>query len=171
MIKVVLKTPLYKSFRRFGFPKMMPINYTIGVSNKCNSRCKTCYVWKKNVNEFTLEEFDKVFKKIGKGSYWFTLSGGEPFLRKDITELTKSVYDNCRPGIINIPTNGILHNIIPRKVVEIVDYCSESKIIVNVSIDDIGEKHDNIRGIKGNYELALKTFKELRKIDKKNFEL
>ena len=62
MFRVVLKTPLYKSFRRFGFPRAHPLNFTVGVSNKCNSRCKTCNIYKKDVKEFNLEEFDKTFK-------------------------------------------------------------------------------------------------------------
>ena len=57
MLKVVFKTPLYKSFRRFGFPKVMPINYTVSVTNRCMSRCKTC-----NIYENYLEALDLLYE-------------------------------------------------------------------------------------------------------------
>jgi MoaA/NifB/PqqE/SkfB family radical SAM enzyme len=118
----------------------------------------------------SIEEFDKIFRKIG-GAYWFTLSGGEPFLRDDIVEVCRSVHDNCKPGIINIPTNGLLCDVIPGRVKEILEVCPGSQIVVNVSIDGVGEQHDEIRGVKGNFERAMKTYEALRSLNSKNFEL
>ena len=49
-----------------------------------------------------------VNSKDGRTPFWFTMSGGEPFLRKDLVELCASAFRHCRPAIINIPTNGLL---------------------------------------------------------------
>ena len=171
MLKIIFKTPLYKSFRRFGFPRMMPINYTVSVTNRCMSRCKTCNVYENLVKDLTLEEYEKIFRQIGKGPYWFTFSGGEQFQRKDFADIVKTAYKYCKPKIINIPCNGILHNVIPETVQEIVTSCPESRIILNLSLDEVGERHDEIRGFKRNWELAMATYKELKKIKAKNFEL
>ncbi|MCA9933120.1 MAG: SPASM domain-containing protein, partial [Anaerolineales bacterium] len=54
-------------------------------------------------------------------------------------------------GIINIPTNGIL-NSGPERVRAILEACPESQLIINLSLDGVGEKHDFIRGIAGNFE-------------------
>lgn len=169
--KILGKIPQYLLFRRSGFPKILPLNLTVSVSYRCNSRCKTCNIWKKQAREFTLEEFDKTFASIGKAPYWLTLSGGEPFLRKDIVDICSSAYHHFEPGIINIPTNGILYNTIPKRVEEIVKNCPESQIIINLSIDGIGENHDIIRGIPGNFEKSLKTFDALTALDYPNFSL
>jgi len=155
-------------FRQFGFPKLLPLSLTVSLTYKCNSRCRTCNIYNKKVQELTLKEFDKIFKSIGSGPYWFTFSGGEPFLRKDIVDICKSVYTNCRPGIINIPTNGILYDIIPEKVDQIVQNSPDTEIIINVSLDEIGEKHDEIRNVKDNFEKAKKTFKTLKKLKYSN---
>jgi MoaA/NifB/PqqE/SkfB family radical SAM enzyme len=171
MLKILFKTPLYKSFRTFGFPKVMPLNYTVSVTNRCMSRCKTCNVYENLVDDLTLSEYDKIFSKIGKGSYWFTFSGGEQFQRRDFVEIVKSAYKHCRPRIINIPCNGILFRVIPEKVKSIVEGCPESTIILNLSLDEVGEKHDELRGFKRNWEFAMETYKELKKIKNKNFEL
>ena len=67
---------------------------------------------------------------------------------------------HCRPGIINIPTNGILPSI-PEQVQRIAESCPSSRLIINLSLDGIGEKHDIIRGVAGNFEKFEHTCKAL----------
>jgi len=143
---------------------LLPLNLTVSLTYRCNSRCKTCNIYKKKVSEFTLAEFEKTFQSIGTIPFWLTMSGGEPFLRKDIVDICKSAYENCRPKIINIPTNGILYDIIPEKVSQIAQNSPDAQIIVNLSIDEIGEKHDEIRNVKKNYEKVTETFNRLKKL-------
>jgi MoaA/NifB/PqqE/SkfB family radical SAM enzyme len=161
----------YKSFRVTGYPKIMPMSLTISVTYHCNSRCKTCNVWKKKVNEFSLEEFDKTFESLGHNPFMFAMSGGEPFLRQDITEICQSAYIRCKPSIITIPTNGLLYDKISEKVSEIVEACPKTQIVVNLSVDGIEGKHDEIRGITGNFEKAMKTYESLKALDSENLEL
>jgi MoaA/NifB/PqqE/SkfB family radical SAM enzyme len=169
--EILPKIPQFLLFRKLNFPKILPLNLTVSVSYRCNSRCKTCNVWKKKTNEFSLEEFDKTFASLKKAPYWLVLSGGEPFLRHDLVDICSSAYHHIEPGIINIPTNGILYNTIPKKVEEILNNCPESQIIVNLSVDGIGEDHDLIRGIPGNFEKSMKTYDALSALDYPNFSL
>ena len=171
MFQILSKIPSYYLFRLIGLPRKLPMNLTLSVTYKCNSRCKTCNVYERNVEEFTFEEWQKVFKKIGKAPFWVTISGGEPFLRKDLPDIIKSLYDICRPSIINIPTNGLLNIKIPETVKEITEHCKKSQIVINVSIDDIDEKNDEIRGIKGSYEKAVSTFTSLKFLNIQNLSV
>ena len=73
-----------------------PINVTFSVTNLCNSKCRTCSIWKvypehriQLQEELTLEEIEKVFQTIGT-IYFFNISGGEPFLRKDLVNPRKT---------------------------------------------------------------------------------
>jgi MoaA/NifB/PqqE/SkfB family radical SAM enzyme len=168
MIRLIPKIPAYQMFRHFGFPKLLPLNLTVSLTYRCNSRCKTCNIYQKKVSEFTLAEFEKTFKSIGTIPFWLTMSGGEPFLRKDIVEICKSAYENCRPKIINIPTNGILCDVILDKVDQITQNSPYAEIIVNLSIDEIGEKHDGIRNVKRNFEKVSETFNRLKKLSSPN---
>ena len=118
-----------------------------------------------------MDEWKQVFKSLGKAPFWTTFSGGEPFLRPDLFELVRSLYEHCRPSIINIPTNGLLSDRIPAVVKQITDYCQSTQIIINVSLDEIGEKHDAIRGVPGNYEKAVKTFNALKSLNKPNLSV
>jgi MoaA/NifB/PqqE/SkfB family radical SAM enzyme len=148
------------------------MNLTVSVTNRCNSRCKTCNIHRKqNVDELTLDEWDQVSRTVGKDIFWITFSGGEPFLRRDLVDLVCLFYNQCRPSIINIPTNGILTNVILDTVERIAVFCSKAKIIVNVSIDEIGERHDEIRGVSGSYERASKTFESLKDLNLPNLSV
>ena len=162
------KIPLYTSFRTLGWPRLLPFSLVVSVCYRCNSRCHTCNVWKKHANELTLEEWDRIFAKIGRTPYYLTFTGGEPFLRSDLVELIASAYRLCRPEVITLPTNGLLSEAIPHKVQEILRIAPHSKLGVNLSLDGVGEQHDAIRGVPGNYARALETYRALNAIDHPN---
>jgi len=168
MIELVSAVPALKLFRRFGFPRMLPINLTIGLTNRCNSRCKTCRVYDRPVPELGLAELSAVFRSLGRRPYWMTFSGGEPFLREDIVEICESAYLSCRPAIMNIASNGLLSDVIPERVARIAERAPGAAVIVNLSLDEIGERHDEIRGVRGNFARTLKTFERLKAIDLPN---
>jgi MoaA/NifB/PqqE/SkfB family radical SAM enzyme len=151
---------------------MLPLSYTVSITYRCNSRCATCRVYeRKQVKELSIAEYEKIFKSLGHIPYWITISGGEPFLRNDIVDICRVIYKYSRPAIINIPTNGILSNLIPAAVKEIAQSCPQSSIIINLSLDEVGERHDEIRGVKGNFERARHTFQSLRELGLANLTL
>lgn len=160
MMGVLARVPLFKLYRKLGWPQMLPINITLSPSPRCNSRCLTCNIWMKRENELTLDEWEKSLRSLGNAPYWFTISGGEPFMFKGIVELAQMAYTYNRPGIINIPTNSILSTI-PEKVQRIAESCPDSQIIINLSLDGVGEKHDFIRGVAGNFEKFERTLHAL----------
>jgi MoaA/NifB/PqqE/SkfB family radical SAM enzyme len=131
----------------------------------------TCNIWKKRENEFSLEEWDQTLQSIGKAPFWFTISGGEPFLFDQLVSLCRLAYEHCSPGIINIPTNGLLYRKIPRHVHEICRTCPDSEIIVNLSLDGVGEKHDQIRGVPGNFERFKISYQALRELNCPNLTI
>ena len=162
MREVVTQIPVLKASYVTGRPFTLPLNITISTSYRCNSRCKTCNVWLLPNDDFTLEEWDRTFQSLGRAPYWFTFSGGEPTLRKDLPDMIASAYRHCRPGIINIPTNGIQDKIIPGRIAQIVQACPQAEVIVNLSLDGVGPTHDAIRGVKGNFARALRTYAALQ---------
>ncbi len=165
MLGVLLRIPLYQSFRYFGWPRMRPINLTLSPSPRCNSQCLTCRIWRKRENELTLSEWERILRSVGKAAYWVTISGGEPFIFRGLVELCRMVSEYCRPGIINIPTNALLFNTIPEQVRQIAESCPDCHLVINLSLDGIGGDHDRIRGVIGNFEkfeMSLQALLELR---------
>ncbi len=66
--------------------------------------------------------------------------------------MVASAYRHCRPGIINIPTNGIQHKIIPGRIERVLQAAPKSEVIINLSLDGVGCKHDEIRGVRNNWD-------------------
>jgi len=162
-------------FRAIGRPRLLPLNVTVSVTDRCNSRCRTCNIWRRKPDdertadgELSVAEFDRVFESLGHAPYWFTFSGGEPFLRRDLEDLCQSAYAHCHPAIVNIPTNGLLHRQIPGRVAEIARRCPDSQLIVNLSLDGVGERHDDIRNVPGNFQRVMDTFRGLTGLDAPN---
>jgi MoaA/NifB/PqqE/SkfB family radical SAM enzyme len=151
----------YWFMKHIGFPRLLPMNYTVSLLYTCNSRCSTCRIWKKKAENLTVEEYGKIFRNIGRSPFWITFSGGEPFLRRDIVEVISTIYRASHPRIINIPTNGLLVDTIVQKTAEIARACPKAQIIVNVS-DGIEEQHDEIRNVPGNYKKVISTFHKLK---------
>ncbi len=171
MISLLPRIPAYQAFRAFGKPALLPFNLTVSLTYNCNSRCKTCNIWKKKANDLSADEYEKIFIQYGKNLFWVTLSGGEPFLRHDLHRIADAIYRHSRPAIINIPTNGLMGEFVARQAESIARTCPKSEIVLNLSLDGIENKHDEIRGIKGNFERAMTAYRHLRNIDLPNFTL
>ncbi len=170
----------YKTQSMLGFPRTKPLSLTVSITQKCNSKCKTCNIWKDPRNdrpsaELSLDEYEKIFSSIGHSVIWYTLSGGEPFLRRDIVEIARLIVKHSDPKVMIIPTNGLLGKKIVQATEGILNILSpHTTLIVNVSLDGIGKNHDEIRGIPGNFPKFLETFNALKELKKKyphSFEL
>ena len=162
ILSLAPKLPLYWAFRRFGWPRMYPFSIVVSVSFRCNSKCRTCDVWRKPNDDMTAAEWDQVFAKLGRTPFYITFTGGEPFLRRDLDEMVISAYRHCRPAVITIPTNGLLTERIVERVERICQACPKSQIGINLSLDGIGTEHDDIRGVPGNWEKAMATWQRLK---------
>ncbi|MGB5157171.1 radical SAM/SPASM domain-containing protein [Desulfobacterium sp. N47] len=170
--EVLPKIIRYRLARKKIIPCGLPINLTFSVTNKCQSRCRTCSIWaiyekhpeKKN-EELTIDEIEKIFRSMGH-IYIFNISGGEPFLRPDIAEIIKLACKYLSPGIIHIPTNAIDFELVGNKTRQIIDFLKsdfpKTHLTVKPSLDHIGDKHDNIRGVKGNFEKVMTLFNRLK---------
>jgi len=168
-LKIPFKVAGYKLSRSLKLRPPLPINVTVSLTNTCNSRCKTCFIWRhyrehpeQREREFETWEFDRTFQNLSKNPVWFTFSGGEPYLRSDIVEICASACEHCSPQVITIPTNALLPSLIEEKNRGILERCGDVRLIVNVSLDGIGEKHDEIRGVERNFDRVLDTLKRLK---------
>jgi len=95
---------------------------------------------------------------------WLDISGGEPFLRKDIDAICHRFVDHNGARLINIPTNAIQTAVIERSVRGILANPAKFRLNIAISLDAIGENHDRVRGVPGNYAKALATLDALRRV-------
>ena len=83
----------------------------ISVTGKCNSRCITCNMWQlkpdKNI-EIGLDDIDSLVQsKLYQNASVIIVTGGEPFIRKDIGEFIEILSQNTS-GMVSIISNGLL---------------------------------------------------------------
>lgn len=166
---------MLRSIHRIFWKKgMLPIYLIFNVTNKCNSNCSTCFAWQylnKDLDkELKITEIGKISKSLGKIE-WLLISGGEPFLRKDLPEVIKIFYEQNKVRRLTIPTNSLSTEKIKNDVNKILELCPKLKIVISLSIDGIDEKHDEIRGVPGAFEKLKTTYKELVEIKKENLNL
>lgn len=140
---------------------MKPIYIILGLTYDCNSFCRTCFNWeqlrKNKDQELSLEEIQKTFASLDD-LLFVVMSGGEPFLRRDLPDVCAMLSQQNHAKQITIPTGAIATDLILRSTEETLRRCPSTQIAVNLSIDHVGEKHDWIRGVPGNYEKAKKTY-------------
>ena len=150
---------------------MLPFSIVLSVSFRCNSKCRTCDVWRKPNDDMTVEEWQEIFANLGHAPFYMTFTGGEPFLRKDLNEIVIAGAELCRPSVITIPTNGLLTRRILDHTDQICAAASHSKIGINLSLDGIGQEHDEIRQVPGNWDRAIDTWQGLKSLQARHQNL
>ncbi len=150
-------------FRRFGRPRLLPLNLTLSVTFRCNFRCATCNVYERKVRELELWEWEKIFRSLGSWPLWITVSGGEPFLRRDLAEIVHAALEHCGPKVLNIATNGWFTGRVVEGVRRIASEARGTKVVVNLSFDHHqAAGHDAIRGAPGSYARLVRTLEGLK---------
>ena len=129
-----------------------PMTAVWEITMGCNMRCKHCGSSCENPlpDELTTEEALDLADQIADlGLTWITLSGGEPFIRKDWHLIAKRLSDK---GVIpNIISNGWL------VTDDIISKLKESKVgTIAISLDGLKKTHDYIRK-PGSYDRTIKA--------------
>lgn len=165
------KTPFYilgyKLYRTFNWPRLLPISLTSSVTNRCNSRCKTCNLWKFHApeDELTVEEWKKIFQSLGKSVVWLTFSGGDQFLRKNFYKIVNYAVEFTKPCLINIPLSNRDVNKTIQQIIKILEY-SKTPLMINISLDGTEHVHNLLRGRKGSFRTTIEIFKRLKELKK-----
>jgi len=112
------------------------------------------------------------FAKNARFVHWLRLTGGEPFLRKDYVDIVRVFVSNLDLYLLTTPTNALLPPIVSTAVKKVLSFY-KGKYVITVSLDGPKEIHDEIRGVRGNWEKALLTFQKLKVFEKywKNFKV
>ncbi len=164
----------YKRYLKYGsriFYKRgaSPIYFVFFVTDFCNARCKHCLLAEHDPahkeKELTIDEIARVSASMDD-MLFFTPTGGEPFLRRDLAEIVRIFYRNNHAANVGIPTNGSLTGRVVETTKDILETCPGLDLHIDVSIDDIGERHDQIRQFPGLFDRAVRTYQELRLLEK-----
>ncbi|MBI4848011.1 MAG: radical SAM protein [Nitrospirae bacterium] len=135
------------------------------LTEKCNLRCKHCYQTDRNMDEMSFSEICSTIDEVSDTlNEWeknygvdfspsFNITGGEPFLRKDLFEILSRL--SSQGFGLYLLTNGIL--IDAKKAKKLFDLGVKG---VQVSVEGTEEIHESIRG-KGSYSASMKGVRHL----------
>jgi radical SAM protein with 4Fe4S-binding SPASM domain len=126
------------------------------VNNQCNLNCKHCRVWKKNdLTQLSLKEGKELISQLKYlGVKQLILSGGEPFIRKDIFELID--YAKSFKKLV-ITTNGTLLTEEKCKILK-----KYKNLILSISLDGMKKVHDEFRQVPGTFDKVMETLDMLK---------
>jgi MoaA/NifB/PqqE/SkfB family radical SAM enzyme len=156
------------------------LQLTYLVSDRCNLRCPFCFrppgdkaqPDNPSLAELSLAEVERLAPSLGR-PYWLLVGGGEPFLRPDLAEVCRMLLMGARPAILTIASNGSLPEEILRQTRAIVAAAGDTLVVVKLSLDALGARHDELRGWPGGFARVMETYSLLRSLaaERANLEL
>ena len=149
-----LRDARLRAANRTTQPRFLTHTVTFG----CNARCMMCDSWKlPTAGDLTTEEIASIYKGLPTMDV-VRLTGGEPFARRDMVDINNLALRHLRPLVVHVTTNGFLTD-------RIVEFCEQRDasvpLLMMISIDGVGEKHNEIRGHSKAYDFAIRTIEEL----------
>ncbi len=138
------------------------------VTSRCNAFCKTCFYHEElnQPGDLTLDQLLKISGTMPPiTDLW--LSGGEPMLRRDLTQVIDAFVIGNGVERIIIPTNALVKT----RTYEVVEHAlathPEIDLYLNIALDGYGKTHDEIRGVPGNWEKTLDCIDSLYPLKEK----
>ena len=136
------------------------MNVIFEVTHRCPCDCIHCFLVKERDNELTTEEIIILFKQLqDEGVLTLTLTGGEPFLRDDISQILYSARE--KQFFISILTTGIL---IDHAEVNLINETGVSDIEISL-LGSNSDTHDTIMRCPGAFNRMLRAVKLMRNED------
>jgi MoaA/NifB/PqqE/SkfB family radical SAM enzyme len=124
-----------------------------------------CGIWKEKIppnTELTLEELDRTLSdKLFSDLEYAGISGGEPFLRRDLPEVVELFNKHCpRLKRISITTNSLVPGRMAKTLDKLVVYAKANDLLLNVSVSCHGldETLDTIYGVDGSFSRMEQAF-------------
>ena len=159
----------------FVSAKIHPIRPTVLIYNctwVCDARCTMCNNWKwgDRKSDMTLAQLEPVMNHPFWGAVEnLNISGGEPTTRNDLPEMVEMFQRHLpRMRKIGINTTGLTpHRAIPM-LTRIVEFCAKNDILISirVSLDGIGDVHNQVRDVKRGFDKASQTIEAMQALSK-----
>ena len=151
--------------------KLGPIRPTVLIYNctwVCDARCEMCNNWKfgDRKADMTLAQLEPAMAHPFWGAIEnLNISGGEPTTRNDLPEMVEMFARHLpRMRKVGVNTTGLTpHRAIPM-LTRIVKFCAERDLLVSVrvSLDGIGDIHDQVRHVKRGFDKACETIEAMQ---------
>lgn len=158
------------AYRKGDGKAPIPEAVTFFMTPRCNLSCKMCGQWGDEgtfkcmpsedlKRQMSVVELKSIVDELKAHKPNFTLFGGEPLLHEGCIDLIKHIHDNDMHSLMI--TNGSLFEKYAEELVE------AGLDELNVSLDGYGELHDQIRGMKGLFDIIYNGLEKVQAAKKK----
>ncbi len=134
---------------------LLPKEICVILTYRCNAKCNMCDVWHhptKSSEEITPEDI----QKLPSGFRFINVTGGEPFVRRDIEEIIGVLRQKTQRIVIS--TNGFFTD----KIINL--FQKYPDLGIRISIEGLQKANDTIRGIPDGFDRGLRTLLTLRRM-------
>ena len=138
------------------------------VTSRCNALCQTCFYHEElnRPGDMTFAQIEKISTTMPSiTDLW--LSGGEPTLLHDVSQIIDMFVTNNGVNRIIVPTNGLIKSRVCDMVDTALSHNPTIDLYLNIALDGYGKTHDRIRGVPGNWEKALDCIEALYPLKEK----
>jgi MoaA/NifB/PqqE/SkfB family radical SAM enzyme len=151
-----------------------PQALSLEITHRCIARCIMCNIWKipHHIQDLPLNDWlqllsSPLFSELRE----LDVTGGEPFLRKDLPDLFSGITDLKRKNLaylrsVALTTNGILTERILEDTEEIIQRLRDASIdlVMVCAMDAVGGVHDKIRNYPDAWNKVHQTVQGLVKL-------
>jgi len=138
------------------------------INSNCNQRCEHCFYWKSlnRRDDLTKEELFALSRSLGRIEN-LNLSGGEPFLRPEFSDICRQFVRHNGVREIYVPTNGTFTERMVKHISETLQEDALRLFVVEFSLDGLAEFHDKFRGQKGGFARAMQSYDALARLQER----
>ncbi len=145
------------------YPESRLKDLILFVTDRCNMRCDHCMFWQRIDDpgpEMSLEQMQCIARSIPP-LRTLAMTGGEPFLRKDLPDLVETFFRDNRTHHIQVNSNGILLDRMEDLVCRDFAARYQHHLTYQISVDGLEKTHERLRRAPGSFAKILRNLKRL----------
>lgn len=154
-----MATPSHFEWKMLARPRQLILT----VTDRCNHFCDMCYYHgslNKKAKLLSLAEYEQLSRNLHQVEL-LLISGGEPFLRKDLGDIIEIFYRNNGTRTVFIPSNGSMPAEICKTAKGILARTPALQLTLMMSLEGLHDEHDRIHGKAGAFDSVVETIRRL----------
>lgn len=139
------------------------------INSICNMKCEHCFYWTSlnKKDDLSLEELVTLSESLGKIEN-LNLSGGEPFLRKDFSEVCRQFISHNGVRQIYVPSNGYFTEKTIKQISRTLEAPELELFVIELSLDGMPRFHDEFRVSRNSFRKAMETYDALVELQERD---
>ncbi|MEQ1574350.1 MAG: radical SAM protein [Vicinamibacterales bacterium] len=149
--------------------KPSPPFLVLFINSICNMKCEHCFYWTSlnQRDDLSKDEIFALSESLGRIEN-LNLSGGEPFLRKEFSEICRQFIRHNGVRQIYVPTNGWYKDKTIKAITETLEEPTLELFVAELSLDGMAAFHDAFRVAEGAFEKAMATYDALAELQQRD---